>query len=179
MKNFINSILLLVTWLFGNLALGWQTPSRELEELEEKAFQQAVTQVAPSLVRIETVGGLDQIQNFTVGSGPTTGVVVSADGYVISSSFNFVSKPTSILVSLTDGRRLPAKLVANDVARMLTLLKIEATGLVPAKAAPKNIINSSVPYFLLYMVCLLFYPVFFYVSGRLCWGALVAGYYPY
>jgi serine protease Do len=84
---------------------------------------------------------LDQVQNFTVGSGPTTGLVVSADGYVISSSFNFVSKPTSILVSLTDGRRLPAKLVANDVARMLTLLKIEATGLVPAKAAPKHSIR--------------------------------------
>ncbi len=141
MKNCIKSILFLVTCVVGNLALGWQTPTRELEELEEKAFQQAVTQVAPSLVRIETVGGLDQVQNFTVGSGPTTGLVVSADGYVISSSFNFVSKPTSILVSLTDGRRLPAKLVANDVARMLTLLKIEATGLVPAKAAPKNSIR--------------------------------------
>ena len=33
------------------------------------------------------------------GIGPTTGVVVGADGYVISSAFNFVNKPTTILVA--------------------------------------------------------------------------------
>ncbi len=116
-------------------------PSRELEEQEEKAFKQAATQVAASLVRIETVGGLDQVQKFAVGNGPTTGLVLSADGYVISSSFNFISKPASIIVSLTDGRRLAAKVVANDTSRMLTLLKIDGSGLVPAQPAPKGAIK--------------------------------------
>ena len=118
-------------------AWAWQATSRELEESEERAFKQAVSQVAPSLVRIETVGGLDQVQNFLLGNGATTGVVVSADGYVISSSFNFLSKPASILVTTTDGKRLAAKAIANDTVRMLTLLKVEAEGLVPAKPAAK------------------------------------------
>ena len=118
-------------------AWAWQAASRELEESEEKAFKQAVSQVAPSLVRIETVGGLDQVQNLLLGNGPTTGIIVSADGYVISSSFNFLSKPSSILVTTTDGKRLAAKAIANDTVRMLTLLKVEADGLVPAKPAAK------------------------------------------
>jgi serine protease Do len=118
-------------------AWAWQAPTRELEEAEEQAFKRAVSQVAPSLVRIETVGGLDQVQNFLLGTGPTTGVIVSADGYVVSSSFNFLSKPTSILVTTTDGKRLAAKAIANDTVRMLTLLKVEADGLVPAKPAAK------------------------------------------
>lgn len=118
-------------------AWAWQVPTRELEEAEEQAFKRAVSQVAPSLVRIETVGGLDQVQNFLLGTGPTTGVIVSADGYVVSSSFNFLSKPASILVTTTDGKRLAAKAIANDTVRMLTLLKVEADGLVPAKPAAK------------------------------------------
>jgi len=118
-------------------AWSWQSPTRELEEAEEQAFKRAVSQVAPSLVRIETVGGLDQVQNFLLGNGPTTGVIVSADGYVISSSFNFLSKPASILVTTTDGKRLAAKAIANDTVRMLTLLKVDAEGLVPARPTAK------------------------------------------
>lgn len=118
-------------------AFAWQSTVQQLEELEERAFKQAVSQVAPSLVRIETVGGLDQVQNFLLGNGPTTGVVVSADGYVISSSFNFLSKPASILVTTTDGKRFAAKAIANDTVRMLTLLKVEADGLVPARPTAK------------------------------------------
>lgn len=127
----------LMLMLLCQPAWAWQVPTRELEEAEEQAFKRAVSQVAPSLVRIETVGGLDQVQNFLLGTGPTTGVIVSADGYVVSSSFNFLSKPASILVTTTDGKRLSAKAIANDTVRMLTLLKVEADGLVPAKPAAK------------------------------------------
>ncbi len=134
-------VLIAVMCLFAAVgirpAFAWQSAAQQLEELEERAFKQAVSQVAPSLVRIETVGGLDQVQNFLLGNGPTTGVVVSADGYVISSSFNFLSKPSSILVTTTDGRRLAAKAIANDTVRMLTLLKVEAEGLVPARPTAK------------------------------------------
>ena len=40
-----------------------------------------------------------------VGTGPTTGLIVSEDGYVLSSAFNFINQPTSILVSLPSGKR--------------------------------------------------------------------------
>ena len=109
----------------------------KLEALEEQAFKQAAAFADPSVVRIEPVGGLEQLDNVLLGNGPTSGVVVSADGFIISSSFNFVGKPASILVTLPDGRRMAAKLVANDRLRLLTLLKVDAEGLIPAKAAPR------------------------------------------
>lgn len=97
----------------------------DLVSLEEQAMQAAVEQVAPSVVRIETVGGLDRVGQVLVGTGPTTGLIVSSDGYIVSSAFNFAQKPASILVELPDGSRAPAELVATDHSRMLTLLKVE------------------------------------------------------
>lgn len=97
----------------------------DVDLLEQKAFQAAVARVAPSVVLIETVGGLEKMDRVLFGTGPTTGLVVDKDGYVVSSAFNFVNKPASILVRLPDGTRKPARLVANDTNRMVTLLKIE------------------------------------------------------
>ena len=54
--------------------------------------------LAPSLVRIQTVGGVDRVGGRLAATAATTGVVVSDDGWIVSSAFNFVSKPTSILV---------------------------------------------------------------------------------
>ncbi len=109
-----------------------------IEGLEETAFKQAAALADPCVVRIETVGGLEQVENVLLGNGPTSGVVVSADGFIISSSFNFISKPASILVSLPDGRRFAAKLVASDRLRLLTLLKIDVDGLTPARPFPRD-----------------------------------------
>ena len=104
-------------------------------ELEEQAFQQAVAAADPSIVRIETVGGRDLVGEVLTATGPTTGVIVSADGDIITSRFNFISRPASIVVTLADERKLPAVVVAEDEARMLTLLKVEATNLAPLAAA--------------------------------------------
>ena len=103
--------------------------------LEETAFKQASAVVDPSIVRVETVGGVDRVGQMLTSSAPTTGIVVSANGDIMSSAFNFISKPASILVQLPDGRRFPAKLVATDRVRMLTLLKVDATDLQPIKPA--------------------------------------------
>ena len=109
---------------------------RDLEALEEQAIKQAAAVVAPSMVRIETVGGLDRVGQVLTGTGPTTGVIVSPDGFIISSAFNFISRPASILVTLPDGRRMPATQVATDKLKMLTLLKVDADNQTPAIAAP-------------------------------------------
>ncbi len=106
-----------------------------LESLEEQAFREAAAMAAPSIARIETVGGLDVIHGLLTPSGPTTGVVVAADGWIITSSFNFASQPASILVTLPDGQHFPADVVANDYARSLTLLKIDADSLQPITPA--------------------------------------------
>ncbi len=98
-----------------------------LAQLEEQAMKAAVARVAPCVVRIEAVGGLEQVGGVLIGTGSTTGLVVSEDGYLISSAFNFAQKPDSILVTLPDGTRTAARLVATDFDRKLVLLKVATT----------------------------------------------------
>ncbi len=95
----------------------------ELQQLEEQALKAAVDRVAPAVVRIETFGGLERVGQLLVGTGPTTGLVVSQDGHILSSAFNFVQKPSSILVTTPSGKRVTAEIVARDESRMLVLLK--------------------------------------------------------
>jgi len=106
---------------------------------EESAIRAAVERAAPAIVRIETVGGLDQVAGKLFGAGPTTGLVVEPEGWIISSAYNFLHKPSSILVRLPDGARRPARWVATDHARMLVLLKIETERPLPVcEAAPRG-----------------------------------------
>ena len=83
-----------------------------LQIREERAMKAALARVAPAVVRIETVGGLERVEKILIGTGPTTGLVVSPDGYIISSAFNFVQKPDSILITLQDGKAKFYKTVA-------------------------------------------------------------------
>ncbi|GIW80370.1 MAG: hypothetical protein KatS3mg105_2177 [Gemmatales bacterium] len=118
----------------------------DLIALQEAAMKAAAAKVAPSIVQIQTSGGLDIIKTsgrkggvIRKGVGPTTGVIVDPDGYIISSAFNFVNKPTEIFVAVPGKKdRYVAKVVANDHTRMLTLLKIEEKGLPVPEAAPKK-----------------------------------------
>jgi S1-C subfamily serine protease len=102
----------------------------DLDDLQEKAIKAAVKHVAPCVVKIETSGGTEVVRAgprrvIRRGTGPTTGLIVSADGYVISSSFNFANKPSTIRVAIPGLKeRRVAKVVATDQTRMLTLLKI-------------------------------------------------------
>ncbi|NOT00105.1 MAG: PDZ domain-containing protein [Phycisphaerales bacterium] len=67
--------------------------------------------------------------SFVVADGPTTGIVYTSDGWILTSSFNFVREPTHTTVAFSDGRRFVAKLVGRDKVRKLAMLKIDADGL--------------------------------------------------
>lgn len=108
-----------------------------LEQAEEQAFKEAAVLASPSIVRIDTVGGLDIVGRTLTSTAPTTGLIVSEDGFIVSSAFNFLSKPASVLITLPDGRRFPAKTIATDRLRMITLLKIEVSGLKVPNVSPK------------------------------------------
>jgi serine protease Do len=144
----MNAARTLAVLLIAALTALAQDGGAPLDEQLEQATKKAAARVAPCVVRIQTVGGLEFVGNREQGSmlqrgrGPTTGVIVSPDGYIISSSFNFAHKPTAITVSLP-GRSEPstAKIVAQDQTRMLTLLKADAVGPSPlpvAEPAPKT-----------------------------------------
>ncbi len=119
--------------------------SDDIDAEQEQAVKAAVQKVAPSIVQIETSGGSGLLGSGSVGrqirkgTGPTTGLIVAPDGYIVSSAFNFADKPSAILVAIP-GRtdRLPAKIVATDHTRMLTLLKVEAVNLPVPTAAPRK-----------------------------------------
>jgi serine protease Do len=83
-----------------------QTPA----DPEEAALQAAADSVSESVVQIRTIGGLDAVDGTLLADGPTTGLVISADGYIVSSAFNFVQQPASILVTLPGGKQAPAEL---------------------------------------------------------------------
>jgi serine protease Do len=134
--------------IFGLLIAAARATAQGLNDDLEKATKDAVRKVAPSVVQIATQGGTDMVVTspkgpvFRKALGPTTGVIVSQDGYVISSAFNFINSPTTILVAV-QGVAEPfiAKRIATDKSRMLTLLKIDAKGLPVPVAAPKKDIH--------------------------------------
>ena len=122
--------------------------AQDVNEASEKAMKQAMARVAPFVAKIETAGGAEVVGGgvgpgggqggVRKGVGPTTGLVVAPDGFVISSSFNFANKPTDIFVTVPGKPRLVAKVVASDQTRMLTLLKVDLKGLPTPAAVPKG-----------------------------------------
>jgi serine protease Do len=158
MRVILAAILTTALSVFG-LVLAQPT---QLDEAWEQATREAVHRVAPSVVQIVTNLGLETIPvagkpggkpgakpitgSFLLrGQGPTTGLILTSDGYIITSSFNFAHIPAeiqpTILVRIPGrGEPLPGRIVARDETRMLTLLKVEATGLpVPTFVPVKEI----------------------------------------
>ena len=124
------------------LSLCLLQPPDDLNASLEATTKAALARIAPSVVQVRTVGGSEFIgrrETVQRGVGPTTGLIVSEDGYILSSSFNFANKPAAITV-IIPGRKEPlaAKVVAEDQTRMLTLLKVEAKGLPVPVASPKQ-----------------------------------------
>ncbi len=117
--------------------------TQDVNEANEQAMKAAIAKAAPWVVKIETAGGTGAVgaaggpASVRKGVGPTSGVVVGADGFVISSAFNFANKPTDIFITVPGHPRQVAKIVANDTSRMLTLLKVDLKGLAVPAAFPK------------------------------------------
>lgn len=119
------------------LSRGAVLAAENLGELEQQAFNAAAESVAECVVQIRTVGGLDQVNGQLLAQGPTTGLIVTSDGYIVSSAINFAQRPSSILVRLSDGEQHPAELIGRDANRMLVLLKISTERLLSTpEAAP-------------------------------------------
>jgi S1-C subfamily serine protease len=120
MRQGIPTIYVAASLLVGLGTAFAQIPSSDsLSEQEEAAIRAAVARVDDSVVQIRTIGGLEEVDRTLMPDGPTTGVLISSDGWIISSAFNFAQPPASILVTLASGEQLPATLVAKDHRRML------------------------------------------------------------
>ncbi len=137
-------------------AIGHAAEDEADPRLVSKAFRAATAKVLPSLVTIESYGGVVPTPPAPKakggpaprrrmgpvskpGEGPTTGLVISPDGFIITSTFNFLRQPPIITVVLHDGSRHVAKLCGRDETRGLCVLKIEGVKDLPVPAvAPRG-----------------------------------------
>lgn len=138
-------------------------PDRDLQAV----VRRVVAAMAPSVVTVETIGRGEPGRMSTIDAptsrpagerrpartpappaniglplmdGPTTGLVYSADGLILTSSLSFIGDPAVITVRLADGSRHTAKLLARDELRRLAMLRIPAKGLpVPAWAEERGV----------------------------------------
>ena len=106
----------------------------DLADREQLAMQAALAAVSPSVVQIQTIGGRDTTAG-GLGQNTSSALVISEDGYLVSSAFNFAQKPSAILVTLENGSTMPARLVATDHNREIVLLKVD----LPAGTRPLTI----------------------------------------
>ena len=98
--------------------------------LTSTAFREAAKNIQPALVMIESYGGVGAVRGRIggirkQGEGNTTGVMVSPDGYILTSTFNFIQQPPVITVITSDGVQRIAKLLGRDDTRKICLLKID------------------------------------------------------
>ena len=130
-------------------------PFAELEVVLARAMEK----VAPSVVRVETFGGVRKVlaedsappapdtggedepeerepslgplvqPGFLQTQGATTGVVLTRDGWILVSRFALNYDPSTILVTTSDGRSLPARRAGEDTSRGLALVKVDAEDL--------------------------------------------------
>ena len=87
------------------------------------SWQDVYEKVMPSVVSITCHDGL------TASSG--TGVIMDSGGYIITNA-HVVEDALEISVLLTDGRKLTARCVGADMLSDLAVLRVTASGLVPA-----------------------------------------------
>lgn len=96
--------------------------------------QQISKTVSDSVVEIrtESVSQGMWIQEY-VTEGAGSGVVISEDGYIVTNN-HVISGASKIYVTLDDSdKEYTAKLIGTDSANDIAVLKIDATGLTPAK----------------------------------------------
>ena len=107
-------------------------PLSQLESLQltSQAFRAATKRVVPSLVSIESFGG-SSVKAGRIGGirkqgeGNTTGVVISPDGYILTSTFNFIREASVVIVKTHQGDERVAQILGRDDTRKICLLKID------------------------------------------------------
>lgn len=114
------------------------------EAVLPQVIREVTQRVNPSLVILETWGATEVVPEAAAGGrraaiqglagpgeAPTTGLILSEQGHLLTSLYNLSHNPAVIMVTLHDGSRYQAKVLGRDRQRQVAMLKIE----VPPKAA--------------------------------------------
>jgi serine protease Do len=104
----------------------------------------ALARIRPCVVTIESFGGITATEGVIggirqQGEGNTTGLIISPDGLVVTSLFNFNRSPRIITVILADGQRKMATILGRDLSRNLCLLQLQDVANLPTPEwVPQN-----------------------------------------
>jgi len=90
---------------------------------------QVVAKVEPSVVIInDQIATTNAFNQTTQAAAAGSGWVIRSDGYIVTNA-HVVAGATNIVVTLTDGRTLPAEKVYTDTVTDLAIVKVNATNL--------------------------------------------------
>lgn len=101
-----------------------------VSEARNTPIVRAAQAVGPAVVGITNKAYARDYFNrkVVVEQGSGSGVIFDANGYIATNN-HVVEGASELVVSLSDGRTLPAKLIGTDPATDLAVVKVEATGL--------------------------------------------------
>ncbi len=97
----------------------------------------AMNRVDPHLVQLRLIGGASSIDGVPLGRA-LTGVMLSPDGWVVTTSFGFDPPPTAVIVALPNGGRASARMVAVDHVLKIALLLAEVPETAPSETLSWN-----------------------------------------
>lgn len=109
----------------------WYNPD-DLTNDALSAYEKVCALCNPSIVAIET----------DVGSG--SGIVWSSNGYIVTNN-HVVEGATAISVMLSNGKKYPATLINTNVENDLALLRVNVSGLLPARLGNSDVLRMGQP----------------------------------
>ncbi len=105
-------------------------------------FRDAATRVLPGLARVRAEWTRSTVINIPdeSGPGPFTGVILDAQGHIVTSGAHFPESRTlaRLTVEYADGTKSPARIMGRDRRMDLVLLAAESAGGTPAPFVPEE-----------------------------------------
>jgi len=107
-----------------------QQSDGELLDAYSSAVIRVVEIVSPSVVHVQVKG----VRGGFTAQGSGSGTILSPDGLVLTNN-HVVEGASAIQLGLTDGRRLPARVLGRDPDTDIAVLRAETTDRLPAASS--------------------------------------------